>query len=68
MSFFPKDDSSDGVYINAPLEEITEEQYLEGVSKFPDDIDWSSLSKFEFDDETTGSQELNCMAGGCDLP
>lgn len=64
LSFFPKDDN---VYDNAPLEEITEEQYNEAISTFPESIDWNLLSQYEITDTTTGSQELNCTAGGCEL-
>lgn len=67
LSFFPKDDASDGVYINAPLEEITEDEYNKGVDSFPDPIDWSKLSEYEVEDQTTSSQELSCAGGACEL-
>ena len=30
-------------------------------------IDWSLLKEFEKEDHTTGSQELACTAGVCEL-
>ncbi|MCK5018518.1 MAG: hypothetical protein KAS32_15770, partial [Candidatus Peribacteraceae bacterium] len=67
LSFFPKDSSSAGVYTNAPLEEITEIEYNEAVKNFPENVDWSQLYKYENTDETTGSQELSCVGGKCEL-
>lgn len=67
LSFFPKDDGSSGVYDNAPLEEITEEEYNEGVDSFPDFIDWSGMSGYESTDTTSGSQEIACSGGKCEL-
>lgn len=64
LSFFPKDDN---IYDNAPLEEITEDQYNEAVTLFPDGVDWSQLSQYETFDNTTGSQEMACVAGQCEL-
>jgi ribonucleoside-diphosphate reductase alpha chain len=64
LSFFPKDDN---VYTNAPLEEITEEQYISGMKSFPPDIDWSKLVEYERTDTTTGTQELSCAGGVCEL-
>ena len=31
------------------------------------DIDWTLLTEFEKEDNTTGSQELACTAGVCEL-
>ena len=34
----------------------------------PQDVDWSTLSQFEQQDFTSGSQELACSAdGGCEI-
>ena len=34
----------------------------------PKDVDWSTLSEFEQQDFTAGSQELACSAdGGCEI-
>ena len=63
LSFFP---ISDNVYENNPFNEITEERYDKLLSEFPK-IDWSKLSDFEKEDETTGSQEFACAGGKCDI-
>lgn len=63
LSFLPKDNGS---YTYAPNEELTEEQYHKAVAEFPD-LDWSKLTLYEEDDETTGAQTVACGAGGCDL-
>jgi hypothetical protein len=33
----------------------------------PDSIDWSMLRFYETFDTTTGTQELSCTAGACDV-
>jgi hypothetical protein len=33
----------------------------------PAEIDWSLLSTYEFEDNTTGSQTLSCTAGNCEI-
>ena len=37
------------------------------TAKMPKDIDWTALAKYETQDMTTGSQELACVAGGCEI-
>lgn len=54
-------------YINLPpYEVITEEKYKEMVKAFPK-IDFSVLSKYEIEDQTTGAQELACASGVCSI-
>lgn len=60
ISFLPH---SDHIYKQAPYQDITLEQYEELVAKMPKDIDWTDLSFYEFEDGTTGGQELACSAG-----
>lgn len=55
---------SDHVYKQAPYQEITEEQYNAFVASFPS-IDWGNLKEEE--DTTTGTQELSCAAGVCEV-
>lgn len=64
VSFLPYDG---GTYQQAPYQECTEEEYLAYVEKMPKNVDWSELAKYEFEDSTTGSQELACTAGGCEI-
>lgn len=65
LSFFPGSD--DSIYENAPLEEISKEVYEELCKGFPSKIDWSKLSEYEVTDNTTGSQEVACSGGACEL-
>ena len=55
---------SDHVYKQAPYQEITKEEYDTFVESFPS-IDWGNLKEEE--DTTTGTQELSCLAGACDI-
>lgn len=64
ISFLPR---TDHVYQQAPYEAITEEQYKELKKEMPTDIDWDRLGDFEKEDTTTGTQELACVAGSCEI-
>jgi len=64
LSFFPVNDH---IYKNAPLQEITEKEYNELMNSFPQSIRWNRLSEYEFDDQTTSSQELACAGGQCEI-
>ena len=64
LSFFPY---SNEVYDNAPLEEITEEEYNEKVKSFPENIEWDRLVEFEMEDKTESAQTLACSGGNCEL-
>ena len=46
---------------------VDEKEYKELVSKMPKDIDWTMLSEYEKTDMTSGSQELACTAGVCEI-
>ncbi|MEK7179248.1 MAG: hypothetical protein AAB727_03280, partial [Patescibacteria group bacterium] len=50
----------------APYEEITEEHYDMMVETLPD-IDFAKIVLYEYDDSTTGSKELACVAGTCEI-
>ena len=58
---------SDHVYQQAPYEELNEDQLNELKFKIPSDIDWSEMVEFEKEDNTTGSQELACVGGACEI-
>lgn len=64
ISFLP---FSEHIYKQAPYQDISAEQYQELVERMPSNIDWSLLSEFEKNDNTNGSQELACVAGGCEI-
>jgi ribonucleotide reductase alpha subunit len=63
LSFLPY---SDHIYKQAPYQEISKEEYDAAVAAFPK-IDFSKLSDVELDDGTTGSKELACSGGMCEL-
>jgi ribonucleoside-diphosphate reductase alpha chain len=63
LSFLPR---SEHVYQLAPYEEITEEEYNTRKEAFKD-IDFSKLSDYEHEDETTGAKELACAGGNCEV-
>jgi ribonucleoside-diphosphate reductase alpha chain len=58
---------SDHVYQQAPYEDISAEMYEKLLAEMPAQVDWEKLSQFEKEDNTTGSQELACTGGGCDI-
>lgn len=66
VSFLPY---SDHVYKQAPYQDCTKEQYEEFLKKMPDsnEVDWSLLQHYEKADATTGTQELACVSGQCEL-
>ncbi len=65
LTFLPTDG---GVYQLAPYEQVDEDRYQELVACTPE-IDFSRLSHFEQEDNTTGAKEYACSAagGGCDI-
>lgn len=61
ISFLPKNEHT---YMQAPFEEITEEQYY----SFPKPVvDFSQLHLYEVEDSTKASHEPACTAGGCSI-
>jgi ribonucleoside-diphosphate reductase alpha chain len=64
VSFLPSVEHS---YKQAPYQEISKEEYESWLSKMPDSIRWEMLSLYETTDGTTGSQELSCVAGACEI-
>ena len=56
-----------GVYKQAPYQAITQDKYEELLPLMPV-FDWEELAEFEGGvDSTTGTQELACTAGGCEI-
>ena len=64
VSFLP---FSDHVYKQAPYQDCGKEEYEALLAKMPKNVDWSKLAEYEKQDTTTGSQELACVAGGCEI-
>jgi ribonucleoside-diphosphate reductase alpha chain len=58
---------SDHVYQQAPYEDIDAEKYDKLVAAMPVGVDWDDLEKYEEEDNTTGSQELACVGGACEI-
>jgi ribonucleoside-diphosphate reductase alpha chain len=64
VSFLP---ASEHTYKQAPYQEISKDEYEEWVKKSPSNIQWDMLSLYEKEDGTTGTQELSCVAGECEI-
>lgn len=62
IAFLPFDG---GVYQQAPYQDLTKEEYEAWVAKMPRNVDWTELR--EETDVTSGSQELACLSGVCEL-
>jgi len=64
VSFLPLSEHS---YKQAPYQEITKEEYEKLLKSMPENIPWQSLPLYELEDTTSGTQELACTAGACDV-
>ncbi len=65
VSFLPH---SDHTYQQAPYQDIEPDEYLEWKQRMETVIiDWDKLSEFEKEDNTSGSRELACTAGVCEV-
>jgi ribonucleoside-triphosphate reductase len=65
VSFLP---FSDHTYQQAPYQDIEPDEYLEWKDRMTYvNLDWSRLTDFEREDNTTGSRELACTAGACEV-
>jgi ribonucleoside-diphosphate reductase alpha chain len=64
VSFLPH---SEHTYKQAPYQEIDRAGYDALVAKMPKSVAWDILSAYETEDMTTGSQQLACVSGECEL-
>jgi ribonucleoside-diphosphate reductase alpha chain len=64
VSFLPH---SEHTYQQAPYQDLLPAEYEEWMKKVPQNVDWSLLSVYETSDGTTGTQELACAAGACEV-
>ncbi len=64
ISFLPFSDHS---YKQAPYQDIKKEDYSALLKDMPPVIDWTELQMYEQGDTTTGSQELACAGGVCEV-
>jgi ribonucleotide reductase alpha subunit len=63
VSFLPYNDT---IYQQAPYQPMTKEAYDEMIKTFPE-VDFDLYNVNEHEDKTTGTQELACVAGGCEI-
>ena len=64
VSFLPYNEHS---YQQAPYQECGKSDYKELSSLMPKSIDWSELSDYEMEDNTSGSQTMACSGDSCEI-
>ena len=65
VSFLPY---SEHTYQQAPYQEIDKEAYDLLLLSMPKNIDWSKLSEYEVEDNTSGMQTMACSGDtGCEI-
>ena len=65
VSFLPH---SDHTYQQAPYQDIEPDEYYDWQQSYSHvKIDWNKLTEFEKEDNTSGSRELACTAGVCEV-
>jgi len=64
VSFLPFSDHS---YKQAPYQDCTESDYTESLKNMPTSIKWEELSKYEKEDNTSGTQTLACSGNSCEI-
>ena len=64
VSFLPYNEHT---YQQAPYQECGKSDYKELLSLMPKNIDWSELSDYEKEDNTSGSQTMACSGDSCEI-
>jgi ribonucleoside-diphosphate reductase alpha chain len=64
VSFLPFNEHT---YQQAPYQECDESAYHKMLGIMPSNIDWSLLSEYESEDNTSGSQTLACSGDACEI-
>ena len=64
VSFLPYNEHT---YQQAPYQEVDKDVYKTVLLSMPKQIDWSKLSEYEEEDNTSGSQTLSCTGDVCEL-
>ena len=64
VSFLPFNEHT---YQQAPYQECDKTGYLKMLGQMPNRIDWSKVSEYESEDNTSGSQTLACSGDSCEL-
>jgi|TARA_R110000744_G_scaffold6973_3_gene23994 ribonucleoside-diphosphate reductase alpha chain len=64
VSFLPFDDHT---YQQAPYQHCGKSEYEQMLSFMPKSIDWTKLSAYETEDNTSGSQTMACSGDSCEI-
>jgi len=64
VSFLPFDDHT---YQQAPYQHCGRSEYEQMLSFMPKSIDWTKLSAYETEDNTSGSQTMACSGDSCEI-
>ena len=64
ISFLPH---SNHTYQQAPYQECTRKEYQALKKLMPASVDWSLLSQYEKEDNTSGSQTMACSGDSCEI-
>ena len=64
VSFLPFDEHT---YQQAPYQECDKDHYHEVVETSPNSIDWTKLSNYEVEDNTSGMQTMACTGDVCEM-
>jgi len=64
VSFLPFDDHT---YQQAPYQHCGRSEYEKMLSFMPKSIDWTKLSAYETEDNTSGSQTMACSGDSCEI-
>ena len=64
VSFLPYNEHT---YQQAPYQEVGKSAYETLLSSMPSRIDWTKLSDYEKEDNTTGMQTMACSSGVCEI-
>jgi len=64
VSFLPYDGGS---YQQAPYQECSKEDYDKALGVMPESVDWTKLSDYEKEDNTSGMQTLACSGDSCEI-
>ena len=64
VSFLPYNEHT---YQQAPYQEVEKTEYKDLLKLMPKALDWSKLSAYESEDNTSGSQTLACSGDSCEI-
>ena len=64
ISFLPFNEHT---YQQAPYQDCTDEEFYDMIGKSPVSIDWTQLSSYESEDNTSGMQTMSCTGDVCEM-